>query len=139
MPVVDLKSWVEYNNGIPKIAYTFYKKPILSPFTIMKRSAVSERTKKSMIFQEGITSLSHVASWLPWKKSIRHMSEWSNTLTISGYTEMERYNAVIGAVTRQEKIKRMVTEGEISSLHRNKEEILSSNDKDRSSGFHKIP
>ena len=42
---------------------------------------------------------------------------------------MERYNAVIGAVTRQEKMKRMVTEGEISSLHRNRKEIFRSDDK----------
>ena len=31
MPVLDLKIWVDYSNVIPKVSYTFYKKPISSP------------------------------------------------------------------------------------------------------------
>ena len=68
MPVLDLKIWVDKNNDIPRISYSFYKKPIASPFTILKRSALSEGTKKSTIFQEGLRRLSHIATWLPWQE-----------------------------------------------------------------------
>ena len=54
MPVLDLKIWIEHINGIPQLVHTFYKKPIASIFTIMKRSAISEGTKKATLFQEVI-------------------------------------------------------------------------------------
>ena len=54
MPVLDMKVWIDMSQGIPRIAYSFYKKKVASKFTILKRSAVSESVKKSTLFQEGI-------------------------------------------------------------------------------------
>ena len=98
----------------------------MSPFTILKRSALSEGTKKSTIFQEGLRRLSHAATWLPWEQSVKHLTDWANTLRISGYSEKERFDSIHGAVTRHDEMKRLVSAGEISSLHRSRDEILKS-------------
>ena len=52
MPILDLKIWVSRDKSIPTISHTFYKKPVASPFVILKRSAVAEGVKKDTIFQE---------------------------------------------------------------------------------------
>ena len=52
MPVLDLKVWIQHINGILQIVHTFYKKPIASPYTILKKSAIPEGTKKATLFQE---------------------------------------------------------------------------------------
>ena len=46
------------------------------------------------------------------------------TLRVSGYSEKERFDSIRGAVSRQEEMRRMVSEGEIPSLHRTRKEIL---------------
>ena len=84
---------------------------------------MSEGTKKAAIFQEGIHHLSHVAHWLPWCESARHMSEWAITMRVSGYTEEERYDAIRGACMRQAEMARMVDHGEIPSFHRSRQDI----------------
>ena len=48
---------------------------------------------------------------------------------MAGYSEKERYDAIRGAVTRQDEMKRLLSIGEIASLHRNREEILRSKSK----------
>ena len=91
MPVLDLKVRVDKCQEIPRISYTFYKKEIASKYTILKRSAISMNTKRTTLFQEGLRHMSHVSHRLPWSKTTRHMSEWSNTMRVSGYNEKEKY------------------------------------------------
>ena len=58
MPVLDMKIWVEGN----KIRYTFYKKDVSSKFTIMKRSALSDSTKKNTLFMEALRRIQNTSS-----------------------------------------------------------------------------
>ena len=51
MPVLDMKIWVEEN----RIKYTFYNKEVASKFTIMKRSAIPDSTKKHTCFMEALS------------------------------------------------------------------------------------
>ena len=62
MLVLDLKIWVDNEGEVPRITYSFYKKKVSSKYTMLKRSAVSEGTKKATIFQEGLRRLSHIES-----------------------------------------------------------------------------
>ena len=57
VPILDMEFWVEDD----KVLYTFYKKSCASPFTILKRSAIDERTKRNYIFQEGKRRLSNTS------------------------------------------------------------------------------
>ena len=96
MPVLDLKIWISEYEGIPQISHTFYRKPVSSPYTILKRSAVSESVKRSTIFQEGLRRLLHISSDQPWAESVKHLNEYSNCLRLSGYSEAERYQTIRG-------------------------------------------
>ena len=89
MPVLDLKIWKNSEGKCPRISHTFYKKPIASPFTILKRSAVSESVKRSTIFQESLRRLQHISEDCPWSETVNHLSEFSNCLKISGYSHRE--------------------------------------------------
>ena len=76
MPVLDLKLWVEKDsNGIQKVRHTFYKKEVASKYTILKRSALSWRTKKSILLQEAIRRICNVSPDLPWQETAGHLSE----------------------------------------------------------------
>ena len=50
MPVLDLNVSVEDN----VIMYTFYKKDVTSKYTILKRSALSDSTKRESCFMEAL-------------------------------------------------------------------------------------
>ena len=54
-------------------------------------------------------------------------------MKISGYSQKERYEAIRGAVMRQEEMKRKLEQGEIQSLHRGRREIQAS--KERKGGL----
>ena len=45
-------------------------------------------------------------------------------MRMSGYTSMERYQSIRGAVMRYEEMLKKVEDGEIPSLHRSKEDII---------------
>ena len=54
-------------------------------------------------------------------------------MRISGYSHKERYEAIRGAVMRQEEMRRKVESGEIKSLHRDRKEIVKN--KEMKGGF----
>ena len=50
LPILDIKVWVEEG----RIRHRFYRKEVASDRVIMERSAVSTRTKRDTLFQEGL-------------------------------------------------------------------------------------
>ena len=120
MPVLDLTMWVSHKT----IEYSFYKKPVSSKFTVLKRSAVTMRTKLDTIFQESLRRLYNVSPRLPWSEKATHLSKFVKTLAMSGYNEEERYNTVKGAIVRYNEMVAKVESGEIESLNRSREQII---------------
>ena len=90
LPVLDMKVWSNGRN----ILHTFYKKPVSSKFTILKRSAISNTIKLSTIFQESLRGISHISTCLPWQETVRHLTEFSHCMKVSGYNMEERWNAI---------------------------------------------
>ena len=118
VPILDLQFWVENN----VIMYKFYKKPMASPFTVLKRSAISDRCKRVTLFQEGIRRLQNTSLNVP-QSTIRDiMSEYSNTLRISGYSERFRSNTINGVMERWKTVTKEVEDGK-RVLHRSQEQI----------------
>ena len=109
---------------IPQVVHSFLRKPIASPYTILKRSAIAEGTKKNTLFQEVLRRIYHISDCLPWSEAARHLTEYSNCMRISGYSSAERFRAIRGGCMRFEEMKIKVNRGEIKSLHRSKDEIL---------------
>ena len=50
-------------------------------------------------------------------------------MRISGYSQKERYEAIRGAIMRQEEMRRKLERGEIKSLHRDRRDIVISKEK----------
>ena len=104
-------------DGIPQIMHSFYKKPVSSCYTILKKSAVSEKVKKNTLFQESLRRILHVSTSLPWTEVINHLNKWSDCMRISGYSHEERYEAIGGAVMRLDQMKQMVSDGDMKTLN----------------------
>ena len=124
MPVLDLKMRVRENEVAPQISWTFFKKPVSSNYTILKRSAVSGSIKRDTIFQEALRRLLHISPDHDWSEHAKHLTIFSNCLRISGYSEKERFETIRGACMRFKEMRRKVDEGEIPSINRKKEEII---------------
>ena len=63
LPILDLKVWVE--NGT--IRHRHYRKEVASKKVIMERSAVSNRTKRDTLFQEGIRRIRNMDTRTQWR------------------------------------------------------------------------
>ena len=61
---------------------------------------------------------------LPWDITCGHLTEFAQTMQISGYSEYERYNAIKGAIQRHREMMREIEDGKRSSLFRDKNEIM---------------
>ena len=88
-----------------------YKKKMASPFVIMKTSAISSSIKRSTLFQEGIRRLSNTSIDLAPDVYTRIMTEYSNSLRISGYSEKYRKDILNGIMKRWSEVLDMVKMG----------------------------
>ena len=52
MPVLDLKMWMDDSDGVEKVKFCFYEKPMAAKVTILKESALSWRVKKMALSGE---------------------------------------------------------------------------------------
>ena len=104
MAVLDLKVWTQEINGKVEIVHSFYKKKCASPFTILKRSALAYKIKRHTLLQEALRRLGSISSHLPFSEVVTHMCEYTNMLRISGYSEKERRNFVVGALKRHRRL-----------------------------------
>ena len=120
IPCLDLKVWVE---GGRKVLFEFYKKEIASKFTVLQRSALGGSTKRNTLFQEALRRLRNCHPDLGWHCKAKHLSEFSNTMRISGYSENYRFDILKGAVKRHREMLDLAQKGEIT-LYRNREEIM---------------
>ena len=81
LAVLDLKL-SKKSNG--EVQYTFYKKKLAHPMTIMKRSAVPMKIKRNTIFQECTRRLKNTSEDLGLKEAADHLTVYMNCLRISG-------------------------------------------------------
>ena len=91
IPVLDLKVWIEDDRSIK---FEFYSKPMSSKYTILKRSALSEQTKRSTLFMEAYRRISNCSPNLPWSVKAKHLTNFSYMMMISGYGNEYRYRII---------------------------------------------
>merc|ERR1712082_587501 len=94
VPILDLKVWSEGK----KILYQFYKKEVASPFVVLARSALPERTKRDTLFMEGMRRLVNCSVDLPWEDKAKFLSDFSNAMRISGNGIKYRSQVIKGAI-----------------------------------------
>ena len=69
------------NNGL--VQHSFYKKPCASKVTILQRSALSAKTKRSSLFQEGLRRLLYNSEGVNKQEVCEIMNEYSNKLSLA--------------------------------------------------------
>ena len=96
LPVLDLKLQVVNN----KIVTKFYKKPMATNKVIHKRSAMSTKTKRSVLIQEGLRRLYNCSPDLPVDEKAKTLGEFAMSMKISGHTQSFR-SYIIKAVVNK--------------------------------------
>ena len=92
----------------------------------MKRSALSNSTKKNTLFMEALRRIQNTSRELPWEMTCKHLTDYARCMQISGYSKSERFEAINGAILRHQQMLNEVKSGVRSSMFRNKYEIMAS-------------
>ena len=108
MPVLDLSVWME--NGI--LRHSFYKKPMASPYVILKRSAMSMNIKRETLLQEGLRRVRNMDRKVTIEERNNVLSQFMNSLRISRYNEEFRYNMMRGILEREIECEKLISKGE---------------------------
>ena len=109
LPCLDMEIWFDTTNN--RVLHQFYKKSMSSKFLILKRSAVSNSTKRNAVFQEGIRRLMNCSPDLSWTQKAAHLSLFSHSMMISGYDMQFRRQIIKGVIQRYKQIEDQVNEG----------------------------
>ena len=81
--------------------HTFYKKKMASRYTVLKRSALSNKLKRSTLLQEALRRIENIFRGLPWDQTTTNLSEYSNMLKLSGYNQWEWYHNIVELIIVQ--------------------------------------
>ena len=113
MPLLDIQVKMDNN----KVIYKFYSKPMSTPYVILNNSAMPTKIKRNCLVQEAIRRLRNTKRELPWSLKAEILSEFSNKMMISGYSEQFRLEIIQSAVRGYERQCEAADRGE-RPLHR---------------------
>ena len=68
MPILDLKVWVQMQDGRPVIKHEHYAKAVSSKAVVAARSAFPWRDKRTVLTQDALRILLNCSRDLPWEK-----------------------------------------------------------------------
>ena len=116
MPILDLQAKVQNN----KFMYKFFKKEVSNPRVILASSAMPMKVKRNALVQEGIRRLKNTSRNIPWSEKAEILTEFSNAMRISGYSEQFRLEIFKSAVTGYQRMCAQADAG-IRPLHRKRD------------------
>ena len=119
LPVLDLGLQVVDN----KIQHFFYRKGVTSPYCIMYNSAISVKTKRDSLLQEGLRRIRNTCKQATQVEKRRVLGEYMNMLRISGYDVKYRYNLLNGILKREKQIEGLIQQG-LRVRFRSREQII---------------
>ena len=119
LPVLDLEVWVSDN----QVRHSFYKKEVSNEFTPLYKSAVSESMKLNTVFMEAYWRIVNCSPGTPWEEVSSQFTGFANTMRISGYNHIQRYNAIKGAITRYRDMESEIKTGVRKYFYRSGKQI----------------
>ena len=119
LPVLDLEVFVIKN----QISFSFFKKPMSNPRVNLYRSAVSNRVKRDTLIQDGYRRMNNCSPDISDTEKFDILSQYMNSLRISGYFAPYRFNILKGILQRMTQIEADVKNG-IRNRYRSREAIL---------------
>ena len=94
-----------------EIVYMFYRKPQSNKFTMMARSALPQKVKRSTLSNQALRRLLCCSPNLEEQKKVEVMEEYARMLRRSGYTERFRHEIISDAVQGYKNMQRRELEG----------------------------
>ena len=89
LPTLDFEMWFQKdgkkNEGRKKILYRFYEKPMNTPFSIMKKSAMPEGGKVASLSQEVVRRMLNTSEMLDQNERDQILNNYTKKLFHSGY------------------------------------------------------
>ena len=104
MPILDLCVWMsaEYDQVTHEICFNvlheYYCKDVASKAVINSRSAIPEKTKRTILTQEVLRILRNCNRMLPWTDICKHVEHYSMRMQYSGYNEEFRAQVIKSAL-----------------------------------------
>ena len=118
LPVLDLEMFFSDGN----VEFSFYRKKMISPFCNMYRSAISAKTKRDSLFQEGLRRIRNMSPGITLQERISVLSQFMNCLKISWYNHEYRFTLLKGILTRRDQLEEKFIAG-TKSRYRSCQEI----------------
>ena len=108
MPILDMQMAMDNNN---MVKYKFFKKPQANKHTMMARSALSRKVKRSTLTNEAMRRLLCCSSNLDKEEMVEVMEEFARTMRRSGYEERFRHEVITDAMRGYQKLVREEEQG----------------------------
>ena len=118
LPILELKVWIEKrirdgeSQGENRVLHEYYSKEISSAYAINARSALSWRSKRTILTQEVLRVLLNCSVELPWQVLFKHVNHMMMRLQYSGYDQKFRTEVVKSALNAYKHILRLDACGE---------------------------
>jgi hypothetical protein len=97
VPMLDLKMWITRIGEIWSIVYEHYEKKMATKAVIHAKSALSMKTKRTVLTQEMLRILLHCSRLLPWEKVCEHLNNFTLKMQFSGYSQAVRHDVTKSA------------------------------------------
>ena len=96
LPCLDMELWMVDS----QVMFQFYSKPMASKSLIHFKSALSSQIKRSSIFSEGMRRLLNCHPDLSWEVKAEFLTDFANSMRISGYNQKYRREMIQGVIKR---------------------------------------
>ena len=120
MPILNLRVWIDGEDGNKNVVYEHYRKKISTKSTIHARSAMGLKQKRSMLTQELLTIMTNCSPRLDETIMKQHINEFMTRLQLSGYDNEFRYDIYNSAKKAHQKLLQESSDG-TRPMHRPKE------------------
>ena len=124
LPILDLKVWLEtktMENGKKiKIIHEHYQKEVSSKLLIHKESAISIKTKRTVLTQQCLRVILNCSPLIQWEETNKHLTYFMARMQASGYNQKLRFEILQSALKAYQVIVEKDQEGE-QPMYRMKE------------------
>ena len=126
LPTLDTEMWTEKQlsqsgDEVPMIKYSFFRKPLATPYVVMENTALSWNSRRAILSQEVLRRGFHLHPELPHEEKMQKLGEFQELMRNSGYTWAQiREVMTSGLMGLERKTKEAKVQN--TNLHRSSEE-----------------
>ena len=103
LATLDFELWMENSEVGKFLRYSFYEKPMKTPYCIMKSSAMSEKSKIQILSQDLIRRMLNTCESVSQKEKNEIVDKYTNRLFRSGYSKKQVREIIVSGLTGYEK------------------------------------